>query len=188
MVKRFQVKNSLQVSMPQVSIGIHRYPYHSYPYHRYPYHRKSKEPQAILCVNLAFYFCSVCVCDPPLGVLDEVQRRKKSCKSPLLGCTKHKQCGRDGWCIIRSKECPKSRYDDIFTTEETGPSMEIDNLESDVELEMDQPGRMVVLWGKCCCNKPKGTYHYTTLLTLCCICLLFRHASFFAVNNGNHKN
>ena len=49
--------------------------------------------------------------------------------------------------------------------------MEIDNLESDVEHEMDQSGRMGIPWGKCCWKKPKGTYNYTTLLTLCCMCL-----------------
>ena len=55
-------------------------------------------------------------------------------------------------------KCPKSRYDDIFAIEETGSSMGIENLESDVDLEMDQSGRMTVPWGHCCSKKPEGTY------------------------------
>ena len=102
-----------------------------------------------------------------------------------MGCSNSKQCGSDCRCISKGKKCPKSRYDDIFAIEETGSSMGIDNLESDVDLEMDQFGRMP--WGHCCSKKPKGTYillYHTTYTVL----HVFRHALCFAVKNGNQKN
>ena len=95
----------------------------------------------------------MCLCDPPLGVIEEMIKenersktkcwRKTKCSSSKCmnkKCTKKGQCGKGGFCLRKKNHgrfCKKiSRYDDFFDLiEETGPNMEMDIEEYDTDLD-----------------------------------------------------
>ena len=113
--------------------------------------------------NLVLNIFRLCLCNPPLGVIEEIQRKKPSCRTQEgKNCRKHFQCGRRGICTSNPKHrCKRPRYDGFFDIiEETGPNMDMDIEEygtdldygilDEMELEDDQSR---FYKSRCCCAK-----------------------------------
>ena len=80
-------------------------------------------------INLVLNIFRLCICNPPMGVMEEIQRRKPSCRTQQgKNCRKHRQCGRGGICTSNPKHrCKRPRFDGFFDLiEETGPNMDLD--------------------------------------------------------------
>ena len=89
--------------------------------------------------KLALNLSRVCLCNPPMAIIEKIQRKKPSCRTfQGINCRKNRHCGRGGICTIyKQQRCKRPRYDGLFEMieEKTGPNMEMDIEEYGTDLD-----------------------------------------------------